>query len=62
MDQHRYEDRQAEELRKIRQEMGGIRSDLKTVADRLLIVFAIGGLLVFVIPIIAPFVRSALGF
>ena len=59
--QHRYEDRTSSELRQIREEMSHMRTDLKETANRVLMLFVGVGILAFVIPIVAPFIRQLLG-
>ena len=49
--QHRYEDRMASELQQI-------RSEVKKLADRILLLMGALGLLAFVLPIAAPFIRQ----
>ena len=49
--QHRYEDRMAAELQ-------NIRSEVKKLADRILLLMGALGLLAFVLPIAAPFIRQ----
>ena len=50
-EQHRYEARISEELK-------GIRTELKAVGDRILMVMGAVALLAFILPIVAPFIRS----
>jgi hypothetical protein len=51
--QHRYEDRLAEELQRIRKELARLGTTITLMMGAL-------ALLVFAIPVIAPFIRSAL--
>lgn len=53
--QHRHEDALTDELKEI-------RGEVKSLSNRLLMVIGGLGLLAFVLPIAAPFIRSALGF
>lgn len=52
--QHRYED-------KIGAELNGIKHEVKTLSDRILLVMGGVGLLAFVLPLIAPFIRGLFG-
>lgn len=52
--QHRYEDRMAAELK-------GINDQLRSLTLRITLIMGAIGILAFVIPIVAPFIRSALG-
>lgn len=54
IEQHRYED-------KITDELKGLRREVKALSDRLLMVIGALALLAFTLPIIAPFIRAALG-
>ena len=53
VDQHRYEDQNDSELRQIRDELVKLRGQITMMLGAL-------GLVVFLLPIIAPFVRSLL--
>lgn len=50
-DQHRFEDRIAEELK-------GMRDDLEKLASRVLIIFGGVAVLAFIIPLVVPLVRD----
>ena len=52
-DQHRYEDQTDSELRQIREELTKLRAQITLMLGAI-------GLVVFLLPIIAPFIRSML--
>ena len=64
--QHRYEDkvsREVGELRKdFREEADGFRTELGRMNNRLLLLLGGLGVVAFVLPIAAPFIRAAIGF
>ena len=64
-DHQRFEDRIAGELRSLRREgsedLEGIRREVKSLSDRLLMVMGAIALLAFLLPLAAPFIRSFLG-
>ena len=53
VDQHRYEDQTDSELRQIREELTKLRAQIALMLGAI-------GLVVFLLPIIAPFIRSML--
>ena len=53
-EQHRYEDRVSDEL-------NGLRQDLKEQGNRILLMMGGLGLLAFLLPLVAPFIRQAFG-
>jgi hypothetical protein len=53
-DQHRFEDRLSEELK-------GIRGEVKSMNNRLTLLTGALALIAFMLPLIAPFVRSIVG-
>lgn len=53
-DQEKYE-------RRVAREVHGLRSEVKQLADRVLMLLGAIMLLAFLIPIAAPFIRSAIG-
>lgn len=57
-EQRHYEQRMTDELKGIRMETRGMRSEIKALSDRVLLMLGGIALLAFIIPLIAPFVRS----
>lgn len=53
-DQERYE-------RRVAQEVHGLRGEVKQLADRVLMMLGAIGLLAFLLPLAAPFIRAAFG-
>lgn len=53
VEQHRYEDRMAGEL-------SDIKRELRTLGNRILLVMGALGLAAFILPLVAPFIRSVL--
>lgn len=52
--QHRFEDRVGDELE-------GLRADVRKIADRVTLLIGGVALLAFILPIVAPFIRSVIG-
>jgi hypothetical protein len=59
--QNRYEERIQKVLDEIRREQAEIRDELQTIASRMLLMMGGLGLVAFLLPIIAPFLRDLLG-
>lgn len=53
-EQHRYEDKVSDELK-------ALRADIRDLSTRLLLMLGGLGLLAFLLPLVAPFIRQALG-
>ena len=53
MDHHRFEDR-------LRQELKDLREQVSSLSNRMMLLMGAVALMVFLIPIVAPFIRGAL--
>ena len=60
-EQHRFEDRMANELKDVSEEIGGVRDEVRSLNNRMTMLLGGLAILAFLLPIAAPFIRSLIG-